>query len=306
MIFRNITEAYPAIISDIINNGQKVNSRGMDCIEKTNYSFVITDVSQPLAAQKKRRLNVAYAVLEPFLLTMPQTYSVVDACNFYVGKFLRANVVDPKTEKMFGWYGDRLNHNGRNQLLDAFEVLKTDPGSRRAVITIHNSQDELFRSASKDTPCTLEIQFLVRGDRLDCYVNMRGNDVMLGTPQNVAMWTFFQRMMAKWLGIQAGVYYHRVNSMHLYVRDIAKAKEVIQSAKELREDVLGLKHEWEMPDPVESLRMCELFAKEEMIYREMGVRTKNLTGGLEELFTGVIAPAIDSKKHQNPYANAEG
>lgn len=309
MSARNITELYPELLALLLFKGRRINSRGMDVLEITNFTFTLQDVARPLVLQEKRKLNYAYAVLEPFLLTMPQTYATVEACKFYAGKFLGENVIDPRTEKMHGFYGDRINWNGRNQLLEIFEILKEDPGSRRAVMTIHDSKQELFSDyESLDTPCTLELQFMIRRGQLDCFVNMRGNDAMLGTPQNVPMWTFFQRMLAYWLQVPTGQYIHHVNSMHLYKRDVEKAEDIVRYSGNLAEEY-QIPLTWEISNPLTSLKMCEKFVENERSYRETGKTKHEMPSFLGILFGTFIKPKIYSKKQQamkrmgNPYAS---
>lgn len=306
-----ISDIYPDLLSAVLHEGVEVESRGMKVREITNFTFTLEDVNYPLVLQAERKLNYAYAVLEPFLLTMPQTFAVVEACEFYVGKFLKKNVIDPKTGKMQGFYGDKINWNGRNQLLEVYEILKKDPGSRRAVVTIHDSKQELFsNTGSIDVPCTLELQFMIRDGALDCYVNMRGNDVMLGTPQNVAMWTFFQRMLAKWLDVATGKYVHHVNSLHLYERDVEKAIRIVNNQTELMEEY-NFSFDWEISDPLTSLKMCEKFVENEKTYRASG-KTEHVTHSLlGRLAKAIIFPHIDKKRQAaikrtgNPYANLE-
>jgi thymidylate synthase len=280
--------------------------------EIRNVTLVLENSYHSLVLQKERKLNYAYCILEPILLTRPQNYNTVEACCFYVGKFLKEHVVNKATGLMQGWYGDRINDNGDCQLYEVYKILRDDPGSRRAVITIHNSWNELRRPFSLDIPCTLEIQFMIRNNELQCFVNMRGNDAMLGTPQNVAMWTFFQRMLASWLGIKSGVYVHHVNSMHLYERDAEKAKKIIENPR--LEDI-EIDLSWPIEDPIESIKQCEIFAEYEKLYRNNNqipfMETNKLHPKLKGWFEKIIAPKIDKKKQAaikkmcNPYAVEE-
>lgn len=298
-----ITEAYYGLLVACSKFGRPVESRGMPVIEVPDVELRIKDVSQPFVLQKARKLNYPYCILEPIMLTRPQTLATVDACCFYVGKFLRKHVVNPETQVMDGWYGDRLNYIGENQLLNVYRLLKEDPGTRRAIITIHNSKEEQLRPNSLDIPCTLDIQFLIREGHLHCYVNMRGNDAMLGTPQNFAMWSFMQRMLAAWLEIPAGEYFHRVAAMHVYERDIEKAKKIIETGEELIDKPEITERDWSWPisDPIESLRQCELFALGEQLYRTtqrkdiVQLACKRLDNSLMSILEEVMFPYIDNK-----------
>jgi len=295
-----MSELYIRILEMVLWNGKRVQTRGMDVIEIEDFSFVLEDPLSPFVLQKARGLNLPYAVLEPFLLARPQTYATKEACCFYVGKFLNEFVVNPETKLMDGFYGDRINRLGKNQLLDIYNLLKKDPNTRRAILTIHSSAEELQRPTSNDIPCTLDLQFIVRDRKLDLIVNMRGNDAMLGTPQNVPMWTFFQRMMAKWLELGIGRYHHRVGSMHIYHRDMQKTEQIIATRnvmgkyENFNEKSL---YEWAIGDPVASLIECEKFALVEMIYRnyEMDM-SKELSTVNQILMQNLMFPYIRTKK----------
>jgi hypothetical protein len=75
-----------------------------------------------------------------------------------------------------------------------------------------------------DLPCTLSMQFIRRGEHLHCSVCMRSNDVWLGLPYDVFCFSTIQRLVAHRLGLKAGKYIHNVGSLHVYTRDLIKAK----------------------------------------------------------------------------------
>ena len=114
-------------------------------------------------------------------------------------------------------YGHRLRRYPPytiDQLEYCYRTLKADPDSRQAVMTIwHPYKDE---QETRDHPCTNWLHFLIRDNKLDFTVQMRGNDLLWGTPYNVFNFMLIQEVMAGWLGIELGTYTHQVNSMHFY------------------------------------------------------------------------------------------
>lgn len=74
--------------------------------------------------------------------------------------------------RFFGAYGPRFIE----QLSFAVETLRKDPASRQAVIQIWREQPR----QTKDTPCTLSWQFLLRDGKLHCIATMRSSDVWTG------------------------------------------------------------------------------------------------------------------------------
>lgn len=113
--------------------------------------------------------------------------------------------------------------------------LKNDPDSRRAVMHI-NQPGDLRRAThpdigSKDVPCTMSIQLLIRDRRLHMFVVMRSNDVIWGLPYDIfsftcLMETFLYILQEEGVPVDdLGTYHHTAGSLHLYERhwDMAKA-----------------------------------------------------------------------------------
>jgi thymidylate synthase len=89
-----------------------------------------------------------------------------------------------------------------------------DNNSRQIVLPILNIQDT--NRKTKDLPCTISLQLLVRNNMLDMIVNMRSNDIIWGLPYDIFFFTVFQEIIANTIGIRLGTYIHRPASLHLY------------------------------------------------------------------------------------------
>lgn len=111
------------------------------------------------------------------------------------------------------------------------EELRRDPDSRRAVIHIRTPFDSVH--ASKDVPCTLSLQFFIRGNKLHLHVSMRSSDIILGLAYDVPAFTIMQEVMANQLGIEVGQYVHTSNSLHCYQRDFEMLDGIAESQKNI-------------------------------------------------------------------------
>lgn len=120
-------------------------------------------------------------------------------------------------------YGYLLMSEPFNQIEQVIQILKNDKNSRRAVMNIN--RPDMFRCTTKDSPCTISIQYMIRNSKLHCFVNMRSNDVWLGVPYDIVFFTELQKYVAALLSIDVGFYYHNAASLHLYDRDIIKVKD---------------------------------------------------------------------------------
>lgn len=140
-----------------------------------------------------------------------------------------ARVFRPFHERV---HGDALlarwEHEGvptQSQWQYVRDELRHDPDSRRAVIQIRSAMDSWL--AKKDVPCTLALQFFLRGGALHMVANMRSSDLVLGIPHDVFAFTCLQELMALELGVGLGGYTHVANSLHVYDRDRARVDAVL-------------------------------------------------------------------------------
>jgi len=100
------------------------------------------------------------------------------------------------------------------QIRRIVETLQKDQDSRQAVIAIYNN---LFdQRVTKDVPCTLNLQFLIRNGRLDMIATMRSNDLLWGFSYDINQFSFIQKLIAMFLGLPTGIYVHHSNSLHIY------------------------------------------------------------------------------------------
>ena len=134
--------------------------------------------------------------------------------SYYVKEYHAAGVHGPVP----GAYGPRLfSWNGRDQVAQAVEMLRTKRDSRRIVIQLFEADD--LRSGAAEVPCTCFLQFFLRDNRLSLLSMMRSNDVHRGLPHDVFCFTMLQELVARQIGVDMGTYIHSVGSLHFYRED---------------------------------------------------------------------------------------
>ena len=104
-----------------------------------------------------------------------------------------------------------------------FAVLMNDPHTRQAVASIWKP----CPLPSKDIPCTLSFQFLIRDNKLNLIVTMRSSDVWLGLPYDMFSFSQMQNAVAAKLKIPRGWIQFNLGSSHLYEENEAIARETI-------------------------------------------------------------------------------
>ena len=108
-----------------------------------------------------------------------------------------------------------------DQLAKAIEMIKTNPNSRRIIVSAWNA-GELDEMALK--PCHAFFQFRVANGKLDCQLYQRSADVFLGVPFNIASYALLTHMVAQVCGLEAGEFVHTIGDAHLYLNHLEQAK----------------------------------------------------------------------------------
>jgi thymidylate synthase len=108
-----------------------------------------------------------------------------------------------------------------DQIRDVLHQIKTNPDSRRMIVSAWNVAD-LPRMAL--SPCHALFQFYVADGRLSCQLYQRSADVFLGVPFNIASYALLTLMMAQVCGLQPGEFIHTFGDVHLYSNHVEQAR----------------------------------------------------------------------------------
>ena len=110
-----------------------------------------------------------------------------------------------------------------NQIADVVNQIKTNPTSRRMIVSAWNPVDV---PKMKLPPCHTMFQFYVdmqRGE-LSCQLYQRSADIFLGVPFNIASYALLTMMMAQVTGLKPGEFVHTFGDLHLYTNHVEQAK----------------------------------------------------------------------------------
>lgn len=107
--------------------------------------------------------------------------------------------------------------NGVDQLSNLIEQIKTNPNSRRLIISAWNPA-EVDKMALP--PCHSFMQFYVAEGKLSCQLYQRSADVFLGVPFNIASYALFTMMIAQVCGLEPGDFVHTLGDAHIYLNHL--------------------------------------------------------------------------------------
>ena len=117
-----------------------------------------------------------------------------------------------------------------DQVSDLIKQLKTNPDSRRLIISAWNVAD---LHKMKLMPCHCLFQFYTAPSnspegggrrRLSCQLYQRSADVFLGVPFNIASYALFTLMIAQVCDMEPGEFIHSFGDVHLYSNHFEQAQ----------------------------------------------------------------------------------
>lgn len=208
------SELFAAACRAVLEGGTPVAPRGMATVEVIRASLCLTDPRRRLVdIPPTRVLNPAFAAAESVWILSGSDEPWIYLYNQQLTAYA-------DNGRLMGAYGPRLRHwhNKVDQLDQVRQILATDPDSRRAVVQLFDPSADFH--GYKDVPCTLCYRFFLRHGRLEMHTTMRSQDLWLGFCYDIFTATILQELLAGWLGVELGNYYHNVDSLHLYLRDV--------------------------------------------------------------------------------------
>lgn len=207
-------------------NGKRTNSVWQKMIRKChlNYDYI----SEPRGMEVREVINGSYSISMPAFidlssrenLNIPFMFAeaawVVEGSNKLsdLEKYMK-KYAEFSDDKIFlkGAYGPKI----LDQLPYIIGTLLRDQDSRQAVLTIWRERP----GGSKDIPCTVAMQFLIRDGKLNLITTMRSQDIVLGYTYDV--FTFSMVALAvklllkeKKMDIELGRLFVNAGSLHLY------------------------------------------------------------------------------------------
>ena len=109
-----------------------------------------------------------------------------------------------------------------DQLSEAVETIRTNPDSRRIIVSAWNVAD---LPEMRLPPCHAFYQFYVAGGRLSLQLYQRSADIFLGVPFNIASYALLLMMVAQVTGLKAGDFVHTLGDAHIYTNHFEQVRE---------------------------------------------------------------------------------
>jgi thymidylate synthase len=210
-----------------VMEGREVRPRGQLIKEAEDYVISLHMGGNPCTSFKARSFNLKYAKAE-FLW-----YLRGDPYDTFIENYA---TMWPKLKQPGGFYYSNYGQYlfGEKQIEWVLDELMRDKDSRRASCVLLKNH-HMFPS-NKDMVCTYSLNFRIRDNRLNMSVNMRSNDAVFGTTNDVFSFSMVYELVFAYLrfrkydALERGQYHHKVDSLHIYQRHFDMVREIIRDS----------------------------------------------------------------------------
>lgn len=146
-------------------------------------------------------------------------------------------------------------NQGVDQIKDVINLLKTDPNSRRIIISGWNPIDI---KNSNLPPCHCLAQFYVNRNELSCLLYQRSGDMALGVPFNIASYSLLTYILGDMTNLKPKEFVHTIGDAHIYLNHIDGVKEQIKRDPYMPPRLYVLNHHDNIEDyNIKDFRICD-------------------------------------------------
>lgn len=127
---------------------------------------------------------------------------------------------------VYGHQWRNWNSEGIDQIQNVIDTLKTNPDSRRMLVSAWNPSvlpntavsfaENVANNKAALPPCHAFFQFYVADNKLSLQLYQRSADVFLGVPFNIASYALLTMMVAQVSGFAPGDFIHTIGDAHIY------------------------------------------------------------------------------------------
>lgn len=224
----NIDEEYKKLINYILINGDPRKDRtGVGTLSCFDYNYKI-DLREgfPLLTTKKLLFkNIVHELM--WLLRGEQNIKTLKAPKIwepwadqdgYIGpsysQLVKWRSVDDYNNPYVDYDGGEGVHLVENQVESVIESIKTNPTSRRHIISLWNVGELKHMTLP---PCLFLYQFYVSQNKyLDMKATQRSVDCAIGLPHNIGFCGLFQTLIARECNLTPRFFSHSLGDVHIY------------------------------------------------------------------------------------------
>jgi thymidylate synthase len=122
--------------------------------------------------------------------------------------------------------GDYPERNGFDQIFDLIDQIKTNPNSRRLIVSGWNPETAVEVDLP---PCHTLFHFKVENEKtLHCQLYQRSADAFLGVPFNISSYALLTHLVAHVCDLEVGDFIHTFGDLHIYLNHLEQVETLLE------------------------------------------------------------------------------
>ncbi|HKE99261.1 MAG TPA: thymidylate synthase [Actinomycetes bacterium] len=223
-------DLFREIVAGVLDAGDEVRAgaglsvgAGQVTRERLNCSFELAEPRDRLLFNPRCRFNLCAAVGRfAWMMSGSDRLADIEYYDLRGRDFSDDGLVVPGSCD-----GARLlsPRRGLDQLARVVDLLRHDPGTRRAVAVIYHPEDA--GRVSRDIPCHIAVGYNLRDGALHCTTLMRSSNAARVLPYDLFLFTLLAEVVACMVGASSFTYHQFAISMHVYAKDLPAARAIV-------------------------------------------------------------------------------
>ncbi|MDR6903557.1 thymidylate synthase [Rhizobium miluonense] len=226
-------------VRNILATGHRVAVRAGEALQAYGVNYILSD---PLNRLHLTRAGAVRYLCREFLAYFSGSLRVADGLSHAAPFWESLQDKDGRINSNYGHYVFYEPVEGYGSQYNwIIQRLSENLDSRRAIININQNY---HKSDTLDFPCTVAIQFYVRGGSLYCEVLSRSTDVVTGLPYDMGFFSFLHELVFNDLiergikGLRLGSTIIKASFTQIYDRTFNKAVSVTKKNAVIADDLI--------------------------------------------------------------------
>ncbi|MFF3146814.1 thymidylate synthase [Streptomyces sp. NPDC057927] len=185
------------------------------------------DLSKGFPILNLRKINYEIAIDEILCFYVKLSNNIKDMKGKIWDSWANEN---GEIKKAYGYQIARPTMGFESQIHYVINQIKTNPTSRRIMLSMFNADDQLTKAKESLIECAYALHFTVKDGKLHVSLIQRSGDFLsaCGSGQfNVVQYSALIHAIAMECDLEVGVFTHFVQDLHLYNKHIAQIEELI-------------------------------------------------------------------------------
>lgn len=231
-----VDEVFVDNLKDILNEEWEVDNRakwedGSEIATKRMIQVVNNyDLSEGFPILSLRKINWKAAIDEVLWIYQRLSNDVNDLSSSIWNSWKDE---EDKIHKAYGYQIAKPTMGFPSQIHYVLNEIKTNPTSRRILMSMFNAEEQLAKSVKSLVECAYGSEISVKNGKLYYTLTQRSNDFITANNWNLVQYAALAHIIAMECDLDVGNFQHRIQDQHMYNKHQKQGEELLTRLDEI-------------------------------------------------------------------------